>query len=212
MMDVASLATLIATLALGTVSPGPSFIMIAQTSVARSRAHGVSAGIGIGMGGVCFAAAALAGLHAVMLKVPVVYVALKVLGGLYLCWLGARIFLSARQSLPLSSRLDAEAGSLPKALLMGLATQLSNPKAAIVYAGVFAALLPQAFGISFAVAVLLAVFAIEAGWYVFVAYALSSERPRNVYLRCKAMVDRTAGVVLVALGIKLLISEARAWQ
>lgn len=207
MPELTALLSLVATLALGTISPGPSFVMIARTSVARSRAHGVAAGIGIGAGGTCFAAAALIGLHAVMLAVPMVYVALKIVGGLYLCYLGWRIFNGARQPLTLDGASDADAASLRRAFTLGLATQLSNPKAAIVYASVFAALLPKSYGIAFAATALLAVFAIETGWYVLVAYTLSSAGPRSIYLNCKTAVDRATGFVLVALGVKLLVSD-----
>lgn len=205
MSHLTALIPLIATLALGTVSPGPSFLMVARTSVATSRMHGIAAALGMGVGGTCFAAAALAGLQAVMMTVPMVYTALKVLGGVYLCYLGMRIFRAARSPLPLESTGDTGAGLPRRAFLIGLATQLSNPKAAIVYASVFAALLPADFDSTFALAVLLAVFVIEAGWYCLVAYALSSEKPRSVYLGYKSAVDRTTGTVLVALGLKLVL-------
>jgi threonine/homoserine/homoserine lactone efflux protein len=207
MPELTAVITLIATLTLGTISPGPSFVMIARTSVARSRAHGVAASLGIGVGGTCFAAAALIGLQAVMLAVPTVYVTLKILGGLYLCYLGGRILIAARQPLTLNEASDAKAASLRRAFLLGLATQLSNPKAAIVYASVFAALLPPSYGVAFALTVLLAVFAIETGWYVLVAYTLSSAGPRSIYLGYKTAVDRATGLVLIALGVKLLISD-----
>jgi len=210
MPELTTFIPLVATLALGTMSPGPSFVMVARTAVAGSRAHGLAAALGMGVGGTCFAAAALAGLQAIMLAVPVVYAVLKVFGGFYLCYLGARIFLSARQPLLLAPTSGSEAGSLQRAFLLGFATQISNPKAAVVYASVFAALLPHAFGIAFAVVILLAVFAVEAGWYALVAYALSSEGPRNVYLGYKGTVDRTAGAILVALGVKLVTSVHRA--
>lgn len=209
MTELTTLLSLIAALALGTISPGPSFVMIARTAVATSRAHGITAALGMGMGGACFAAAALAGLQAIMLAVPIVYVTLKVLGGLYLCYLGAMIFLSARRPLLLGPESGAKAGSLPRAFLLGLGTQISNPKAAVVYASVFAALLPQTFSTTLAVAILVAVFMVEAGWYVLVAYVLSSDGPRNVYLGCKATVDRAAGAVLIALGLKLVLSVYR---
>jgi threonine/homoserine/homoserine lactone efflux protein len=209
MTESTILLPLIAALALGTISPGPSFVMIARTSVANSRAHGIAAALGMGIGGVCFAAAALAGLQAIMLAVPAVHVALKALGGLYLCYLGAMIFLSARRPLILGPAARAQSGSLRKAFLLGLGTQISNPKAAVVYASVFAALLPHTFGMAFAILVLLAVFVVETGWYALVAYILSSEGPRNVYLGYKTAVDRTAGAVLVALGFKLVLSVYR---
>jgi threonine/homoserine/homoserine lactone efflux protein len=50
------------------------------------------------------------------------------------------------------------------------------------------------------------VFLIETSWYTLVAMALSAEHPRQVYLRFKPVIDRTAGAVVMALGAKLIFS------
>jgi threonine/homoserine/homoserine lactone efflux protein len=47
-------------------------------------------------------------------------------------------------------------------------------------------------------------FAIETGWYSIVALALSAPSPRATYLRSKSKLDRIAGGVMAALGIKLI--------
>ena len=80
-------------LAVGVVSPGPSFVMVARTAVSLSRFEGVAAAFGMGLGGACFALAALAGLQALLLAVPTLFIVLKVAGGLYLAYLGVRIWL-----------------------------------------------------------------------------------------------------------------------
>jgi threonine/homoserine/homoserine lactone efflux protein len=51
---------------LGAMSPGPSFVLVARTSVARSRADGLAMALAMGIGGVLFALAALAGVHVVL--------------------------------------------------------------------------------------------------------------------------------------------------
>lgn len=199
-------ALLIAALLVGVVSPGPSFVMVARTAMASSRAHGLYAALGMGIGGSCFAGAALLGLQAMLLAVPALYLALKVLGGLYLCYLGVRIFRAARVPLPFAGNAAAAAAPAPasRAFWLGLVTQLSNPKTAIVYASVFAALLPARISLPFAVAVVLAVFVVETGWYAMVAWALSSAGPRRAYLSTKSAVDRVAGTVMFALGLRLI--------
>lgn len=93
-----------------------------------------------------------------------------------------------------------------RSLVLGFTTQISNPKAAIVYASVFAAFLPAAQSLSFDLALIALVFAVEAGWYAVVAVALASERPRRAYLRCKSWADRAAGGIMVALGLRLVWS------
>jgi threonine/homoserine/homoserine lactone efflux protein len=65
---------------------------------------------------------------------------------------------------------------LSKSVLLGLATQVSNPRTAVVYASVFAALLPQHFSAGFAAALLTLVFLVETGWSLW--SPLNSRLPR----------------------------------
>ena len=163
----------------------------------------------MGGGGVVFAMAALLGLNAMLLAVPSLYLVLRLLGGIYLAYLGIRIWRSARTPLLVGDIVPSKPTTKLKSFLLGFTTQVSNPKTAVVYASVFAAFLPAASTFAFTVSLVAVVFAIESGWYTLVALALSSERPRGAYLRYKASVDRVAGGVMVALGLKLASSASR---
>lgn len=210
MQDVSALAATAAALSVGVVSPGPSFVLVARTSIASSRSEGVAAAFGMGTGGLSFAVAALLGLHGLLLAVPAVYLGLKVAGGLYLAYLGIQIWRGSRQELAvLVASADFRSDTMMRAFRLGLTTQLSNPKTAIVYASVFAAFMPEQPTTAFIVALALTAFAIETGWYCLVAVVLSAERPRQAYLRFKSGVDRLAGGVMVALGLRLVASAIR---
>ena len=80
--------------------------------------------------------------------------------------------------------------SLRRAFTTGLITQLSNPKIAIVLASIFTALLPKEIPTHFILFYPSCVF-IDAGWCSLVAVALSAEKPRRVYLKFKAIFDRS---------------------
>ena len=209
MQNLPALLGLVGALSVGVISPGPSFVMVARTAVATSRSDGVAAAVGMGCGGVLFASAALLGLNALMLAVPMAYLALKVAGGLYLAWLGLRIWKSARQPLGIVTLAASTGKNSHRSLLLGFTTQISNPKTAIVYASVFAAFLPPAPSLAFNLTLVAIVFVIETGWYTLVALALASPRPRNAYLRYKAWMDRVAGGVMMALGLELVSSAYR---
>jgi threonine/homoserine/homoserine lactone efflux protein len=209
MQDLPALLGIVTALTAGVISPGPSFVLIARTAVSSSRAEGVAAALGMGGGGVLFAMAALLGLNAVLLAVPSLYLALRILGGLYLAYLGIRIWRSAGRPLLVGGIGSGKATTKLKSLLLGLTTQVSNPKTAVVYASVFAAFMPAAQTFAFSLALIALVFTIESGWYTLVALAVSSERPRVAYLRSKALVDRIGGGVMVALGLKLASSAYR---
>jgi threonine/homoserine/homoserine lactone efflux protein len=210
MQDIPALLGIVAALAVGVVSPGPSFVLVARTSVSASRAAGVAAALGMGIGGVVYAVAALLGLQGLLLAVPAFYLALKLVGGVYLVCLGIRIWRAADMPLVQQGRVRARSRSMFSALSLGFATQVGNPKTAIVYASVFAAFLPAAQTVAFDLALVAIVFTIESSWYSVVALVLSSERARAGYLRHKAMVDRAAGAVMVALGLKLMSTAGRA--
>ncbi|PZM16021.1 LysE family translocator [Rhizobium tubonense] len=199
--------SIIVAIAIGAMSPGPSFVLVSRIAISRSRTAGFSAALGMGVGGVTFATLALLGLNALLMQVAWLYALLKIGGGLYLIYLGIRIWKGATEEL----RVDAPSGpatiSPVRNFWFGLATQLSNPKTAIFYGSIFAALLPASPNGWLLMAVPPAVFAVEAGWYCVVALAFSSSRPRAFYLRLKTWIDRVAGAVMGALGLRLVVES-----
>lgn len=202
---IAALLGIAVPLSLGAASPGPSFLMVARTAAAHGRGHALRAALGMGLGGLLFALAALVGLNAVFRAVPALYIAFKVLGGAYLCFLGLRIWRGA--SRPLEDGVaDGAVERSRSSFLLGLTTQISNPKTAVVYAGVFAAFMPAAPSMQFDMALVATVFLIEVCWYALVATTLSAQGPRTVYLRLKERIDRCAGGILCALGLELAVS------
>lgn len=206
--SVLALLSILGALTVGAVSPGPSFVLVARTSIAVSRRAGLAAAVGMGIGGVVFATLALLGLHAVLTQVGWLHLFLKIAGGLYLVHLAVRIWRGAAEPIRVPDG-TADAGGVLRAFGIGLATQISNPKTAIVYASIFAALLPASPAAWVLLALPPAVFLVETGWYAVVAVAFSAGRPRAAYLRSKAWIDRVAASVIGGLGIRLVMDAAK---
>lgn len=205
----ASVLAIAGALTLGAMSPGPSFVLVARFAVASSRRDALAAALGMGIGGLILALAGLAGLQALLTAVPVLYLVLKIAGGVYLIYLGWRMWRGAREPLAVAAVRDAQHSPYSKrSFLLALTTQLSNPKAAIIYGSVFAALLPKEISWQASALLCAIVFVIETGWYTIVAVALSSSRSRAAYLGYKAIIDRLAGGVMALLGARLMTSTA----
>jgi len=200
---------ILAALTVGAISPGPSFVFVSRTSLALSRRDGLAAALGMGVGGVIFAGLALFGLQAVLAQVAWLYAGLRLAGGLYLIYLAARLWRAAAAPLIVADRAERRLPSLMRSFSLGVATQLSNPKAAIVYGSIFAALLPPAPPAWIFVALPPAVMLIESGWYTIVAATFSANGPRAAYLRGKRWIDRAAGGVMGVLGLRLLVETAQ---
>ena len=197
--------SIIAALAIGALSPGPSFVLVSRIAISRSRVDGLAAALGMGVGGVAFSILALAGLTALLSQFNWLYLLLKIVGGAYLIHIAYNIWRSAKQ--PLDVGEDGSGYSaLGRSFSTALLTQVSNPKTIIVYASIFAALLPMTIPAGLFIALPLGVFVVEAGWYAFVALAFSARHPRRLYLTAKVWIDRAAGAVMAGLGLRLIFT------
>lgn len=191
---------------LAVVSPGPSFLITAQTAVSRSRGEGVKVALGLAAGTVVWAAAALAGLHVVFKAAPVLFMAAKAAGALFLLYVAWQIFRHAAAPLEMSAPAGGDKGR--SSFMRGFLTQISNPKVAIFFGSIFVAQLPD--NVPFWLAALL-VFIVsfnEFWWYSAVALFFGVESVRGFYLRAKVWLDRVTGLFLGALGLRLLWSAA----
>lgn len=203
-VEWAAIAAIAIAITMGILSPGPSVLMVATTAVSRSRTDALWAAVGMGIGGSVFALSALLGVYALLEAVPWVFATLKGAGGLYLVFVGVRMWRGART--PFSFEATASVGPRRSALWQAVATQISNPKAAIIYGGVFSALMPADPSPVFYWLIPPLLFSLEVAWYGIVALVFSSAGPRAAYARAKVAIDRVAGVVMAGLGLRLVIS------
>jgi threonine/homoserine/homoserine lactone efflux protein len=209
MRDSILILTIAGALLLGAISPGPSFVVVVRTSVAASRKNGLAVALGMGVGGVVFGALALIGLNALLSNVEWLYLGLKVLGGCYLGYLAIQLWRKAAEPLAINTGIESDAVNVGHSFRLGFVTQISNPKTAVVYGSILAALLPPAPSIWLALMLLPTILLIESSWYSMVALAFSSDRARALYLRTKPATDRVAGSVLGLLGLRLALDTSR---
>ncbi len=184
---------------LAVISPGPSFLITARTAVARSRLDGVKVALGLTAGTVIWSSAALLGLNAVFHAMPMLFMAMKVAGALFLLWIAWQIFRHAKDPIAMDG---ADATGNP--FMRGLLTQLANPKVVVFFGSIFIAMLPASVPLWMTLALIAIVSFNELWWYTVVALFFGSGPVRSFYLRAKAWIDRITGLFLGALGLRLL--------
>jgi len=119
------------------LTPGPNMIYLISRSICQGPRAGLISLGGVGLGFLVYMTMAAFGITALMMAVPFAYDALRIGGALYLLWL-------AWQAVKPGGRSPFQVRELPadpprKLFLMGLMTNLLNPKAAMLYLS----LLPQ---------------------------------------------------------------------
>ncbi|SEM36527.1 Threonine/homoserine/homoserine lactone efflux protein [Bosea lupini] len=116
--------------------PGPALLYTAAQTIAHGRKAGLMAMLGIHLGCYVHVVAAAFGLSAVFKHVPELYLAVKIVGALYLVWLGIGMI---RSRLGGEVQAVAPAKTVRRALIDSFIVEVLNPKVALF----FIALLPQ---------------------------------------------------------------------
>ena len=77
-------------------TPGPTVLLVIADALAHHKRHAWSTVLGVGLGDLVGMSASLAGAGAILRASASAFTVMKVLGGLYLIYLGARSIFSAR--------------------------------------------------------------------------------------------------------------------
>jgi threonine/homoserine/homoserine lactone efflux protein len=189
------------------VTPGPNFFFIVRCALTCSRQTAMSAVAGIVTGTLCWGSAGWLGVSALFVAAPLAYAVLKIVGSLYLTWLGVRLLWNLRRPQSEKDLITADVLSPVAAWRLGLMTNLANPKTAVFVASLFSATLPPESSWSDGPFIIAIMMAISAAWYGVVASALGRARMVRRYRRCRRWIDAIAGMVFVGFGMKLALSE-----
>jgi threonine efflux protein len=197
--------TLLALLAvdiLAAMIPGPNFFLVSQLALSSGRKNGAATVLGILTGNVIWATAVALGLGALFSIVPFLYRSLKLAGGIYLIYLGMKLWSEGNRQIQ-----DARPDLTRNAYLRGFTTTMVNPKCLLYFGSVFTLLLrPTTPASVWLVAILIVAFNTLL-WYGTVAALFSHERPRRVYRSLQVRINRFAGAVLAGFGLKLVLDS-----
>lgn len=188
--------------------PGPNFVAVTQCSMAESRIDGLFIALGVSIGAGIWAIASLLGLGVLYVHLPWLYDTVRIVGGLYLMFIGLMIIRSAF-SFSLSS-FKAKQMSVSKyaAFSRGLLTSFSNPKTAAFFGSLFVAVIPPQAPVWVYVVTIILIVCISVIWYSLVAFFFSIEKVQSVYHRSKKFLDCITGSILLFLGARLAFSKS----
>lgn len=190
-------------------SPGPSFVLVAQTAVGSGRRAGLLAAFAMMLGAVIWAAAALYGLQALFARFEWLYLAMRIGGGLYLLYLAVMLWRHAPEPLAEPSaagdKTTGDKAGAVQGFVRALLLQLSNPKVMVFFGSIFLALLPAHPPTGMQIATLAIVAFNEFTWYALITLLFSGGPARAIYRRAKFWLDRIMGGALALLGLRLAL-------
>jgi threonine efflux protein len=197
------LLSLLAVDLLAAISPGPNFVVVTQAAIRRTRKYASTVVLGIVTANLIWCFAVVLGLSALFDIAPWLYVGIKLLGGVYLIYLGVSLWRSKSH---VQTRSEPSFhSSLGTAYVRGLLTNLSNPKSVIYFASIFALFMSPGTPVWVQVIAICIVIADTVLWYGTVAILFSSVVVQRFYARIQRPVDRAAGAVMVGFGVRLML-------
>lgn len=190
------------------VFPGPAVMYTVAQTLARGRRAGLMTVLGTHLGCYVHVAAATLGLATLLQLVPTAYLALKIVGALYLVWLGIGMFRAGANG---ASASPSGGRSARRVFVDSMVVQVLNPKVALF----FLAFLPQfadpAASLPIPAQLLILgtavnfIFSASDVAVVFAAAAVSRRLASREHVQ--RWFRRAAGTVLIGLGVRLAIDR-----
>ena len=181
--------------------PGPDFIAVVRSSMARGSRAGLMTTLGVTLGLGLYAGLSLFGLSAILLQYQWLAWAVRVCGGIYLAYLGVKLIMTRPSAIDLEEGGSVRSGN---PLLFGFLVTMTNPKAIVLFTSVFATAVTDAMPLWAMAAMIGLVMACAAVWYTLVTLFMSSRPVIVRFGNARHWIERAAGGCFIAIGGRIL--------
>lgn len=188
------------------LSPGPDIILIAKSSASTTLRNTIHIIAGISLGIVLWVVLTLLGFTVLVEQFPWIQQVLMLIGGLFLAKMGWAMLSGGLRSLKQSSALEdvqAQSSAQKNYFLLGLFTNLSNPKTLIYFSSVFSLALSSSAN-DYLKAQLAVIIPLQTFLtFVLLMLLLSQPKIKAVYQRSGSYIDILSGALFLIFALWL---------
>lgn len=198
----------IAIFTLNVLTPGASFVLTMQTTLAHGRTAGNHMACGLASCDFLYAGAAILGLAALLQNHTALGSLIALLGGVWLAYIGFKICF--QQKAPAAPRETAwtRMHSLSRPFRLGLLVGAVNPQVAVFFTTIFVGPILAKPSITELVLLVTAIGGVSVLVRLSMVWLFTTEIFRQAYLARQRLMTRIAGLILIAFGLKLLSHSA----
>ena len=198
-----------------TITPGLDTALVLRTAAVEGGRQALLAGVGICFGCLLWGAAASFGLSALLAISGFAYNVLRIVGAIYLSYLGikllVRAFASTSSNTVAGPVLEEDKGRYSSLWLRrGLLTNLLNPKIGVFYLSFLPQFIPAGVQV-WSFSILLALIHAAEGllWFLLLTNATELLSGWLRQRRVAMALDSAMGAIFIAFGLKLAFDKAR---
>lgn len=188
------------------ILPGPDSFLVLRYSIGGLK-PGIAAAMGVAIGGLFWAVLVAVGLAAIVEQSATAYRVVKILGGLYLLYLGVKAIRARRKKKVAGEPLMPVAASAWSAFGAGVLSCALNPKVGLFYLAVVPQFLTV---VTFTGAMTLGLVEVVVAALVMGVFSVLASRAVALLRRPAVTdwIDRISAGILVALGVGTVASSA----
>lgn len=194
------------------VIPGPSVVFTVSRGVALGRRAALATVLGNTSGLTLQLVVVVAGLGGILARSETIFVVMKLLGGAYLIFLGARSVRNRRELAELLTPRSVRGGSLARTVREGFFVGASNPKGLIIFTAVLPTFIDRPQGHPSLQLATLGIICVLVAAVSDSTWALASGSARAWLGRSPRRLERLSaggGVTMIALGAGLMLTGRR---
>jgi threonine/homoserine/homoserine lactone efflux protein len=185
---------------------GPIGVLCIRRTLAEGWIYGLVSGLGAATADAMYGCIAAFGLTWISSALVSHQIWLRLIGGLFLCYLGVRTLVA----MPVTAATTSNSGSMLRAYASTLFLTLTNPVTILAFAAIFAGLgLAETSGsYESAGLMVLGVFLGSACWWLLLSGGVSLFRTRFTPSGMR-WVNRISGLIILGFGVAALVGVAR---
>ncbi|WP_436878862.1 LysE family translocator [Mammaliicoccus sciuri] len=203
MFDIVSFQLFLITVLIICITPGIDMMFILNRSISQGRDAGIYSALGVSVGAVVHTILSGLGLSVILQTSVVLFTIIKIVGAVYLIYLGIQMFISKQSSISINKTVYQ---SRRKLFVQGVITNVTNPKVALF----FISFIPQFISVDnqygpIPFLILGSIFAIMGAITSFIIAIFSSSLTTKLRdnIVAEKIINKISGAVFVILGISL---------
>ncbi len=203
MFDIVSFQLFLITVLIICITPGIDMMFILNRSISQGRDAGIYSALGVSVGAVVHTILSGLGLSVILQTSVVLFTIIKIVGAVYLIYLGIQMFISKQSSISINKTVYQ---SRRKLFVQGVITNVTNPKVALF----FISFIPQFISVDnqygpIPFLILGSIFAVMGAITSFIIAIFSSSLTTKLRdnIVAEKIINKISGAVFVILGISL---------
>ena len=195
------IAVIVSITFLAMITPGPDMVLVLRNTVVSGRRAGLQTSMGILSGNLVHITYCMLGIGLLISQSILAFSTFKYAAAAYLIYLGIISFRSG------TTTLDTNGVEGPRPhrrwFVQGFVNNVLNPKGTLFYLGVFTIVITPETSARATFLLIVIMMLVSASFWLFFDYTLDRRTIRELIDRSQQAVNRTLGVLLVLLGVRV---------